>query len=79
MASVPRTCAPGVSDYIVVSKIRYDYDFLVILMCNLGFWTPANAMLEIEDDIVDKMNVSRLLDEFMVGYDKERVPRRKWK
>ena len=48
-------------------------------MCNLGFWTPANAMLEIEDDIVDKMNVSRLLDEFMVGYDKERVPRRKWK
>ena len=48
-------------------------------MCNLGFWTPANAMLEIEDDIVDKMNVSRLLDDFMVGYDKERVPRRKWK
>ena len=53
--------------------------FLFIMMCNLGFWTPANAMLEIEDDIVDKMNVSRLLDEFMVGYDKERVPRRKWK
>jgi len=53
---------------------KIDFVGVLLFMLNAGFWTPANAMLEVEDDIVDKMNVSRLLDDFMVGYDKRLRP-----